>query len=229
MNTNCTVLRDPVAQTLLAELRDDGTKSGRARQLVRDLSGSLMQRVIADTFPTTKTEGVTPLKALGEEDAVFTATTVARNTQVVVCNLLRGGDVPSNTCSKVLDDFTDDHQLHFLGIGRTVDADHHVTGAKADYRKIASIDGKILIFPDCMGATGSTIRQALTEYKNDGHGEPSMILSLNLIISPMFQDRVLSLHPKMRIYTYSVDRRLTNQQYIVPGAGDLGKRLTGVE
>jgi uracil phosphoribosyltransferase len=225
---NCTtVVHDRCAQTELSRWRDKNTKPGDFRRLTRGLYRKLIQEVVSREFPTKQTSVTTPMSAY-VDDAIATSAVIDPSTEVVILNLLRGGDIPSNICSEALDEYLDQHRTDFLGISRVSNSDGHVQGAEVSYRKLGNLDDKILLIPDCMGATGSTITQALKQYTEGGLGRPKKILCLNLIITSFFAEKLSGLGLPLHIYTYSVDRRLTDKSYIVPGAGDVGERLTGL-
>lgn len=107
------------------------------------------------------------------------------------------------------------------------------------------VDKAIVLFPDPMDATGSTIVQAYDHYKNEVGGKPLMMAALHLIITPEYLEKVTKACPDMHIFALRLDRGLSsqkilyevpgknwkeekglnNQQYIVPGAGGLGEIL----
>jgi uracil phosphoribosyltransferase len=211
----------------MSRWRDKDTKASDFRRLTRGLYFKLIQEVASRELPIKQASVITPMSTY-VDDAVATSTIIDPSSQVVILNLLRGGDIPSNVCSEVLDQYLDHHRIDFLGISRVSDSEGRVRGAEVSYKKLGDLEGQILLIPDCMGATGSTIAQALKQYVDDGHGMPKKILCLNLIITSLFAEKLNSLGLPLHIYTYSVDRRLTDKSYIVPGAGDVGERLTGL-
>ena len=77
---------------------------------------------------------------------------------------------------------------------------------------------------DPMLATGSSIIEAIKVYKDKGIEEQNITL-LTIICSPEGIDRVISLYPKIRIITCSIDKKLNEKGYIVPGLGDAGDRI----
>ncbi len=103
----------------------------------------------------------------------------------------------------------------------------------------------MVLFPDPMGATGSTLVSALDFYKNNVHGKAKKFIALHLIITPEYLKRVKESHPDLIVYAVRLDRGLSkpailktvpgkmwNQergldetQYIVPGGGGFGEIL----
>jgi len=120
-----------------------------------------------------------------------------------------------------------------------------VTGAGMYGRKIAGpVQGRILLFPDPMGATGGSLTEAIRFYLHELDGPPSRIFALNLMVTPEFIAQLTSAFPgQVSMYAYRLDRGLseadvladvpgaqwrrerglTDHQYIVPGAGGMGE------
>ena len=65
------------------------------------------------------------------------------------------------------------------------------------------VDGRILLFPDPMGATGSSLVSALSHYKTRLEGTPGKCITMHLIVTPEYIKNVLSAH-RMRSSTRSV-------------------------
>jgi uracil phosphoribosyltransferase len=53
------------------------------------------------------------------------------------------------------------------------------------------------------------------------------IVVVCIVTSPEGLAAVESAHPDVKIYTASIDDRLNEKKYIVPGLGDAGDRLFG--
>jgi uracil phosphoribosyltransferase len=100
-----------------------------------------------------------------------------------------------------------------------------------------------------MGASGVTMNDAVTLYKNHAKGPPRRIIALHLIVTPEYLRALRQTHPDVLIFAFRVDRGnstadvlqsqlgacealeqgLNEQQYIVPGAGGLGEVLNHCE
>ncbi len=57
----------------------------------------------------------------------------------------------------------------------------------------------------------------------------SNICSINLVCAPEGIARVENRHPDVNIYTASIDERLNDKGYILPGLGDAGDRIFGTQ
>jgi uracil phosphoribosyltransferase len=129
-------------------------------------------------------------------------------------------------------------------MSRVSDASGRVTGTAWHDAKIGrDVDGRIVLFPDPMGATGSSLSSAITHYSKALDGTPKTIVAMHLIVTPEYIKTITKAHPGVQIYAYRLDRGLSpsdvlatvpgtrweeergldDHQYIVPGAGGVGE------
>ncbi len=83
-----------------------------------------------------------------------------------------------------------------------------------------------VIVTDPMLATGGSASDALSMLK--GRGAKNIKL-MCLIAAPEGIKKVMNDHPDVDIYVASIDERLNDHGYIVPGLGDAGDRLYGTK
>lgn len=83
-----------------------------------------------------------------------------------------------------------------------------------------------VIILDPMLATGGSASAAITFIKE--YGVQSIKL-MNIIAAPEGIARIQKDHPDVEIYVASVDERLNEHGYIVPGLGDAGDRIFGTK
>ena len=83
---------------------------------------------------------------------------------------------------------------------------------------------RTLIVVDPMLATGGSAAAALSLLKEKG---AKHIIFLCLVSAPQGIEALNKAHPDIKIYTASVDEKLNEHGYIVPGLGDAGDRLFG--
>lgn len=241
------LLDDPLAYTLLARLCARDTQQPEVGRLVRVLYEKLAQAVLAAEFPRTRLDVPTRMVTSSPE-AVVRGTGIARQTRVVTVGIARAGTMPSQAVYDLLNDLLDPawvRQDH-LFMSRATDAQGRVTGATWHDAKIGrDVDGRILLFPDPMGATGTSLVSALDHYKTRLQGKPSACIAMHLIVTPEYLRRVLGAHPETIVYALRIDRGLSAEdvlqsipgtrweeekgldahQYIVPGAGGVGEIL----
>ena len=88
------------------------------------------------------------------------------------------------------------------------------------------ISEREVIVVDPMLATGGSAIDALTLLKNRGAKKLRLMC---LIGSPEGIKAVQDAHPNVNIYIASIDEKLNEKGYIVPGLGDAGDRLFGTK
>ena len=83
---------------------------------------------------------------------------------------------------------------------------------------------RVVLVLDPMLATGGSAAAAITFLKQRG---AKSIKMLNIIGSPEGVKKVTAAHPDVDLYLGSLDEKLNDHGYIVPGLGDAGDRLFG--
>ena len=90
----------------------------------------------------------------------------------------------------------------------------------------ADIDKRLVIIVDPMLATGGSASDAISMVKARGANN---ILLMCLVAAPEGVKRVQAAHPDVDIYAASLDEKLNEHAYIVPGLGDAGDRIFGTK
>ena len=88
------------------------------------------------------------------------------------------------------------------------------------------IDERIALILDPMLATGGTLLATIETLKKAGCRK---IKGLFLVAAPEGIKKVTEAHPDVDIYVASVDERLNEVGYILPGLGDAGDKIFGTE
>ncbi len=245
--SNVHLVDDPLALAFVGRLGSPECQQPEVGRILRLLYQHLSWAAIAAEFPRETVERPTRM-ARSSPGAAYRGVSVARHTQVVTVGIARAGTVPSQICYELLNEILDPggvRQDH-LTMSRQVDAAGRVTGSAFNEAKVGGeVGGRILLLPDPMGATGSSISEAVRYYKGLAGGPPVKILSMQLIVTPEFIRRVTGDHPDVVLYALRLDRGLSSpevldtvpgtaiererglddRQYIVPGAGGLGEIL----
>ena len=91
---------------------------------------------------------------------------------------------------------------------------------------VHSIDERLAIVVDPMLATGGSMISALDLLKAKGC---KRIKVLVLVAAPEGLKALEEAHPDIELYTASVDERLDEKGYIVPGLGDAGDKIFGTK
>lgn len=89
---------------------------------------------------------------------------------------------------------------------------------------VMDIDQRIALIIDPMLATGGTLIATIDLLKKKGC---THIMGLFLVAAPEGIEAVVSAHPDVDIFTASVDDRLNEKGYILPGLGDAGDKIFG--
>lgn len=88
------------------------------------------------------------------------------------------------------------------------------------------IEKREVILLDPMLATGGSAVDAIGQIKKSG---VKKIKFLAIIAAPEGIERVEKEHPDVQVYCASIDNRLNENGYIVPGLGDAGDRIFGTK
>ncbi len=240
------LLDDPLALTWLARLCSPDTHQPDVGRIVRRLYEHLAWAVMAAELPRTRVSVPTRMAATSPE-AVYQGLAVDRSTKAVTVGIARAGTMPSQILYEMLNEVLDPaavRQDHLI-MSRKTDADGRVVGTTFHSAKVVpDVDGRIVLFPDPMGATGSSMSDAMAHYARGLEGTPAKMIALNLIVTPEYLRRMRADHPEARIYALRYDRGLSAAEdfgaapgagraerglddhcYIVPGAGGLGEIL----
>lgn len=88
------------------------------------------------------------------------------------------------------------------------------------------IEERVILVLDPMLATGGSATDAITLVKNRGGRK---IKFVSIIGCPEGLKKVHESHPDVQIYCGSLDEKLNEKGYIVPGLGDAGDRIFGTK
>lgn len=114
-------------------------------------------------------------------------------------------------------------RVGFVGLER----DEETAEASAYYEKMPyQIRGGISIIVDPMLATGGSTVAAIDMLKAQG---AERIVVVCIVTCPEGLEAVEAAHSDVQVYAASIDPRLNEKKYIVPGLGDAGDRLYGTD
>ncbi|MDX1549303.1 uracil phosphoribosyltransferase [Novilysobacter spongiicola] len=103
--------------------------------------------------------------------------------------------------------------------------DEATLGAVTYYEKlVGNMEDRIALILDPMLATGGTLIATVDMLKAAG---ATRIKGLFLVAAPEGLRAVEAVHPDLEIYTASIDERLDERGYILPGLGDAGDKIFG--
>ena len=94
------------------------------------------------------------------------------------------------------------------------------------YKTPSDIQNREVIILDPMLATGGSGIDAITMIKESG---AKKIKFLCIIAAPEGIEKMQKVHPDVDIYCATIDEKLNEKGYIVPGLGDAGDRIFGTK
>ncbi len=241
------IVDDPMAWSLLARVGSPDTTQPTLGRLIALLYRHLAHQVLAAELPRERVDVPTRMASTHRE-AVYRGVAIDRRTKVVTVGIARAGTQPSQVVFDLLNEVLDPEcvrQDHLFMSRQTNDAGE-VTGALWHDAKIGKdIGGRYVLFPDPMGATGSSMISAIDHYKKSLEGDPARCIALHLMVTPEYIRNMKAAHPDVIVYALRLDRGLSSEralaskpgtywdeergltetQYIVPGAGGVGELL----
>ncbi len=239
------ILSDVLALSLLSRLGNPKTIQPDFNRLLERLYGILFDSVINHAFPRVDSEVETRMSG-AVPGAAYIGQTIDPHTKVVLVGLARAGTLPSYQGFELLNDllYSDGVRIDHVYMQRRTDSQGRVIGVDLGGSKFGGgVEDAVVLLPDPMGATGSSMSDAVGLVKALP-GTPRDIISINLIVTPEFIRRVKADHPGVRIYALRLDRGLSSEEalagrpgasteevgvnevhYIVPGAGGLGELI----
>ncbi|MDE2594495.1 MAG: uracil phosphoribosyltransferase [Burkholderiales bacterium] len=205
---NLTVISHPLVQHKLSYLRSQDTTTDTFRRLVREISQMLAYEATRD-LPMKTAPITTPI-------ATFQSPVIAGKKPCIV-SILRAGNGMVDGLLELLPSARVGH----IGLYR----DPTTLEPVEYYFKVPEdVADRAVIVVDPMLATGNSAAAALDRLKECGC---SAIKLLCLLAAPEGVGNLLKRHPDVPILTASLDERLNDHGYIVPGLGDAGDRLFG--
>ena len=207
---NVHVLDHPLIQHKLAILRNKETPVKEFRELINEISG-LMCYEATRNLPLMEVDVETPI-------AVAKCKMLAGKKLAIVPVLRAGlGMVDS------LVDLIPNAKIGHIGLYR--DPETHMPVEY--YCKLPEdIENRVTFVVDPMLATGGSAVAAIDFLKK--HGCKNIIM-MNIIGCPEGIKAVTEAHPDVDIYIASIDEKLNDHAYIVPGLGDAGDRIFGTK
>lgn len=214
---HASVVTHTLAQHVLSQLRDVETADDAFREGLVELGRICGYELLDQRFATETTTIQTPLAETNCER-------LARE-DVVLVNVLRAATPFVEGLVKA---FPQARQ-GVISAGRDEAAGMDESGEfpiTVDYVKLPDIDDDdTVIVADPMLATGSTMVAVLEKVFDAGR--PERLVMLSAVSAPPGLLRVNEEFPSVDVLTVSIDERLDDDGYIVPGVGDAGDRAFG--
>lgn len=207
------ILNHPLVKHKLSILRDKGTGTKEFREIIGELSSFLCYEALRDA-ELNEVEIETPLTKMKAE-------TMNENKYAFV-PILRAGTGMLDGLIKVMPNAKIGH----IGLYRNEET---LKPVKYYYKVPKDIAEREVIVLDPMLATGGSAIDAISMIKEDAKNDNMKIKFLCIIAAPEGIKALEEVHPDVQIYAASLDERLNEKGYIVPGLGDAGDRIFGTK
>ena len=203
-----TLIKSPFLESKLTILRNKKTSNTLFRKTMDEISYLIAAEVLK-FLPFNKTTVATPLKLTYGKKL---------NKKIVFVPILRAGLGLVEGFTKLLPDAERGH----IGLYRDEN-----TYKPVEYLcKLPKADNKFFILLDPMLATGNSSCEAIRLLIKSG-AKINNVFFVSLLASPEGLKFLQKNHKSLRIFTTSVDEKLNNKKFIVPGLGDAGDRYMG--
>ena len=200
------IVEHPLVQHKLTQMRQKDTTSQVFRTLLNEISLLLAYEVTREL----------PIKELEIETPLVKTKMPYLSEMPSVVSILRAGNGLLEGVLQVIPNARVGH----VGLYR----DHETLEAVEYYCKFPPLNAGMTIVVDPMLATGNSACAALTRVKEEN---PASVRFLCLLAAPEGVKALNTEHPDVEIWTASLDERLNEKGYILPGLGDAGDRIYG--
>ncbi|MDO8642094.1 MAG: uracil phosphoribosyltransferase [Candidatus Woesearchaeota archaeon] len=223
---NVHILNDPLLLAMIAKIGHPQTDQSSALRALGYFYQAAMHHVVRNEVGTNDSDIETRMSAHDPDHARYTGPMPSDEHGIVLVSILRGG-APATEKAKEYLAFATGRPVRtdYIMANRTTDEGHHVTGCAVSGAKLAenpSVDSKILVVTDPMGATGGTILGARDLYTGklglmnanfplpERVGTYDRMVAVHLIVAPEYLVRMEKEFPDLRIYAGRVDRGLSH-------------------
>lgn len=201
-----TVVEHPLAQSLLAALRDKRTPP----PLFRILAKRLALVLCLEATRSVATESI------DVETPIANATGARIAQGLVAVPILRAGLGMLEAVTELFPEIP----VGYIGLER----DHATFEPSFYYSKLPPLEDRLVLLLDPMLATGGSAAAAGSALFDAGATAVSL---LSVVAAPEGVNHLSAAHPSLNIFTAALDEGLNEHAYIVPGLGDFGDRLFG--
>ncbi|MEB3178893.1 MAG: uracil phosphoribosyltransferase [Nostocaceae cyanobacterium] len=209
MTPQVTVIDHPLIQHKLTLMRNAETSTAKFRVLIKEVSLLLAYEVTRD-LPLRYEPIKTPI-------APMNAPVLAPDKKLVIVSIMRAGQGILDGMLELIPSARVGH----IGLYR----DPKTLIPVEYYFKVPhDVEKRDMLVVDPMLATGNSAVAAVERLKLTN---PLSMKFVCLLAAPEGIEHFCSVHPDVPVYAASVDEKLDEHGYIVPGLGDAGDRLYG--
>ena len=210
MTEHLTIIDHPLVQHKLTLMRRKETPSSTFRQFLCETSMLLAFGITRD-LPVVDVNIETPL--------CRTRSPILDGKKLALISILRAGNGLLDGILEVIPAA----RVGFVGMYR----DEETLEPIEYYCKVpAELENRLVIAVDPMLATGNSSVAAIDRLKKEGAQDLRLLC---LLAAPEGVARMKEAHPDVPIFTASLDEKIDERGYIVPGLGDAGDRMFGTQ
>ncbi|MFQ9519886.1 MAG: uracil phosphoribosyltransferase [Turicibacter sp.] len=204
------ILDHPLIQHKLTQIRQKDTSTTQFRQMINEIGGLMVYEITRD-LPLDPIEIETPVAK--------TKANVIAGKKMVVVPILRAGLGMVDGILQMIPSARIGH----IGIFR----DEETLQPVEYFAKFPEeLDQRDIFIVDPMLATGGSAIAAINSIKQRGAKNIKLVC---LVGAPEGVKAINEAHPDVTVYLASLDEKLNEKGYIVPGLGDAGDRIFGTK
>ncbi len=204
------ILKHPLIEIKLTKMRDANADHTSFRKNLNEIASLMVYEVLRD-YKAKDKEVKTPTGA--------TAKGKAFDKEIVIVPILRAG----LGMVQGIEELVPQARIGHIGMYR----DEETFEAVPYFYKMPDVskDSEIIVV-DPMLATGVSANDAIKKLKDDGFTNIRMVA---LVAAPEGVKALEEKNPDVNLYLASLDEKLDENKYIIPGLGDAGDRLFGTK
>lgn len=206
-----TICKHPLIDVKLSIMRDERTKSKEFRESLDEIASLMCYEVFKDVKTINSNENiVTPTG--------ITLPKVKLESKIILAPILRAGIGMVDGVRNMIPTARIGH----IGMYRNEETLEPIEY----YFKLPIVDNPLVVVVDPMLATGGSAISAISAIKKRGYNN---IRLMCLVGSPQGVKAVEEAFPDVHIFLASLDEKLNEKGYILPGLGDAGDRIFGTK
>ncbi len=228
----------PEASRVIAKLRDIRTEHQEFVYYIQRAYEMLFKLAYGGATGVNKNYLIvkTPVTVPFQNYAVHKITNIDEKIEnTVMCVMLRGALLPSMIMSKEIQEYSSHGYVTPFALFKIKRDDEkcennmeYILDLEKSYFNLESLHGKDLIFADPMNATGGSLVTVI-KYLLDQGVKPRSVQFFNVIAALKGALRVVRALENCSVSTLWMDPILNKAAYILPGLGDAGDRVNGVD
>ena len=206
-----TICKHPLIEVKLSIMRDEKTNSKEFRESLDEIASLMCYEIFKD------------LKVVTSEETYKVPTGVTLHkrkleSKIVLVPILRAGIGMVDGVRNMIPTARIGH----IGMYR----DEETLEPHEYYYKLPEVENPLIVICDPMLATGGSAIAAINAIKKRGY---TNIRLMCLVGAPEGVKAVEEAYPEVPIYLATLDEKLNDKGYILPGLGDAGDRIFGTK